>query len=117
MKNSEIHFGLENSDLRDFLSISIIKNYQQSIDNIKPYNEGLDVNEWAIKNCENEIIYYTQKLKLLKERQSITTLIKMQGWKDFDVSDETVKDLKYNLAMNFIGTELEYNNLMSILKI
>ena len=36
MKNSKIHFGLENSDLRDFLSISTVKFYEQEVKNKKP---------------------------------------------------------------------------------
>jgi len=51
----------------------------------------------------------------LKEKQAIITLIKMQGWQEFDVSDETEKDLEHTLRMNFIGTKLEYDALISAL--
>lgn len=41
MKNSKIHFGLENSGLRDFLSISMVKNYDQEFKNKKQTITGI----------------------------------------------------------------------------
>ena len=38
----------------------------------------------------------------------------MQGWEEFDVSDETEKDLEYTLTMNFIGTQSEYEELCAL---
>jgi hypothetical protein len=119
MKNSKIHFGLENSDLRDFLSISMVKNYGQEFENKKPivpYRPNVEnAFEYAIKDCENEIVFQNKRLQLLKEKQAIITLIKMQGWEEFDVSDETEKDLEHTLRMNFIGTQSEYDTLISAL--
>lgn len=113
MKNSEIHFGLKKSELRDFLSISMVKNYEQEFENKKQIIDFRPTNqnafEWSIKDCENEISFHSKRLQLLKEKQSITTLIKMQGWEEFDVSNETEHDLQYNLKMNFIGTKSEYD--------
>lgn len=119
MKNSKIHFGLENSDLRDFLSISMVKNYEQEFENkkpISPYRPNVEnAFEYAIKDCENDIVYHNKRLQLLKEKQAIITLIKMQGWEEFDISDETEKDLEYTLRMNFIGTQSEYDALIGAL--
>lgn len=112
MKNSQIHSGLENSELRNFLSISLVKNFQEESENKKEYPIIKDTLDWCIADCENDIIHYTKKLELLKEKKAIITLIKMQGWKEFDVSEETEKDLHYKLKMNFIGTDSEYVNLI-----
>jgi len=114
MKNSQIHLGLPNSDLRDFFSISLVKNCVEEFKNKKEIIE-LKVREWAIKDCENEISFHQRRLQLLKEKFSILTLIKMQGWDEFDVSDETEKDLwsnGYSTYMSFIGTRQEYDNFI-----
>lgn len=117
MKNSKIHSGLENSVLRDFLSTSLIINFEMEFKNNKlivPHNPNVDnAIDYAIKDCENDIAFYNKKLQILKERQAILTLIKIQGWKEFDVSDETEKDLVYTLKMNFIGTQSEYDTFIS----
>jgi len=118
MKNSEIHDGLNQQELRDFLSIAIVKNYQQKLDNKKLIVSCRlsSTFEWVIEDCKNEIEFQNKRLQLLKEKQAIITLIKMQKWDEFDVSDETEKDLKYALKISFIGTQQEYNDLMGILK-
>ena len=119
MKNSKIHNGLEKSELRDFLSLSIVKNWDATCKNSKERPEisnNESITEWAIKDCENELKYLSKKLELLKEKQAIITIIEMNGWQDFDVSDETEKDLKYSSWLNFIGTEDEYNELLKKVK-
>ena len=120
MKNTEIHIGLENSSLRDFLSLSIIKYYKQEGENKKPVtpyrSKGENAFEYSIKECENEINFQNKKLALLKELQAIITLIKIQGWEEFDVSDETERDPDYHQWMNFIGTQEEYNLFIKNLK-
>lgn len=116
MKNSLIHSGLENKILRDFLSISIMKNYQEELNNREIYEpyKG-DPIENAIINCEHRIVYNTKKLRLLKERQAILMLIKMQGWQEFDVSDYTEKSTEYNAWMTFVGTEQELDAFLTLL--
>ena len=37
----------------------------------------------------------------------------MQGWQEFDVSDETENDSKYKISMSFIGTQAEYDKFIS----
>ena len=118
MKNSMIHSGLKDSGLRDFLAISMVKSCVQELENkqpIVPYRPNVEnAFEYAIKDCENEITFQTKRLQLLREKQSIITLIKMQGWEEFDVSDETINDTEYYyLSMNFIGTRAEYDELIS----
>jgi len=119
MKNSKIHIGLENSDLRDFLSMSMAKTCGHEFENKKPivpYRPNVEnIFEYSIKDCESEILFQNKRLQLLKEKQSIITLIKMQGWCEFDVSDETEKDLEYTW-MNFIGTQSEYSAFICALE-
>lgn len=118
MKNSKIHLGLENEEVRNFLSLAMVRNYQQEFENkkqIEPYRPSEKTSfMYAISDCENEIKFQTKRLQLLKEKEAIITLIKMQGWEEFDVSDETEKDLEYTLKMNFIGTQLEYEELCAL---
>ena len=118
MKSSEIHNGLDKKEIRDFLSIAVVKNFESEIGHKKPiipYREGNSF-EWAIKDTENEIIYYQRKLECLKERQAIAKMIKMNNWNEFNVSEETINDTGYKLHMNFLGTQSEYDNLINTLK-
>ena len=111
MKNSKIHLGLPSEEIRSFLSLAMVRNYQEEFSNkklVEPYTSEKTSFMYAISDCENEIIFQNKRLQLLKEKEAICTLIKMQGWEEFDVSNETEKDLKYTLRMNFIGTQSEY---------
>lgn len=120
MKNSKIHLGLENEEIRNFLSLAMVKNYQQEFGNkkqIEPYRPTEDGSfMYIISNCENEIKFHTKRLQLLKEKEAIFTLIRMQGWEEFDVSVETDKDLEYTLKMNFVGTQSEYDGFIGTLE-
>jgi hypothetical protein len=114
MKNSEIHEGLKKKEIRDFLSQTLVKFMEEQIDNSKvvliPHNE--DPYEWSIQDTEQKIKYHTKQLQIYKGMQAILQLVKMMGWQEFDVSDETEKDLSYTLKMNFIGTQEEYDFLL-----
>lgn len=120
MKNSQIHVGLPQANLRDFFAISIEKNFKLECENIK---EALPCRtkeessfERAIKVCKNEIDFQNRRLQLLKEISAIHELIKMQGWEEFDVSDETEKDIELKISMNFIGTKSEYDEFIGKLE-
>ena len=117
MKNSEIHNGLDKKEIRDFLSIGLLKLYEEENENKKetfPYNRE-DVFEWCIKDAEAQIKFLKKYIQINRSRQAITTLIKMGAWEEWDVSDETEKDLPYSLAMNFIGTKKEYDHLIELI--
>lgn len=118
MKNSEIHLGLPNAIMRDFLAMAMIKNHNQSCENKKEFLPRLDGEyfDWAVKDCEREIEFQKRRLINIKETCAILTLIKSQGWKEFDVSDETENDTGEKLHLNFIGTEEEYQELLSKIK-
>lgn len=119
MKNSKIHLGLPNSEIRDFLSLSIVKNFDYRCDRKRKEinHRPDDAIGWSIENMENEIDYMTKQLQLLKELQSVQILIKMNGWMEFDVSDHTENDRETILQMGFIGTQAEYDAFISNSKV
>jgi len=115
MKNSQIHEGLPNKEIRDFLSLGIVKsyaNYYNRLNEPLPNTNTLKGFDWTIARIKRDIKMLNIELDHVNELKSIQYIIKNQGWAEYDVSDETIKDLDYSLHMNFIGTEEEYNNLM-----
>ena len=119
MKNSQIHKGLKDNHIRDFLSLQLVKSYEEEILNNELHSKSFphieDIFEVAIRQAEREIERLTKYVEINRSRQAIITLIKKQNWEEFDVSDDTTKDLPYRLKMNFIGTEKEYNHLLEII--
>ena len=118
MKSSEIHNGLEKSEIRDFLSIGLLKLDKEENENKKEssnYNREV-VLDWCIRDAEAQIKYLKKYIEINRGRQAIITLIKMNDWEEFDVSDETENDLKYNQWMSFIGTEEEHKELLKSIK-
>jgi hypothetical protein len=114
MKNSEIHNGLDKKEIRDFLSIEFVKLFKEETDNKKDilsYDEE-DPFGWCVKDAEAQIKYLKKYIEINRSKQVLVQLIKNNGWDEFDVSDETEKDLPYSLRMNFIGTKEEYNFLL-----
>jgi hypothetical protein len=116
MKNSEIHNGLENQLIRDFLAMSMVKAYEDECNNKKVYQPYSNNFEYYISDCESEIEFHKKRLSILKQKYSIISLIKAQGWDEFDVSDETIRDSGYRFSMNFIGTKKEFDILIKSLK-
>lgn len=116
MKNSKIHQGFEKSEIRDFLGTALLKSSDQELSLAKkpvPFSINSENSlEWLIRSYENEMELLKEKIAILNERSAILSIIKKEGWKEFDVSDETKKDHNYTLWMNFIGTEEEYANLI-----
>jgi hypothetical protein len=116
MKNSDIHIGHKNKEVRDFLSEQLIINGFQRNTNKKeivPHQEN--TLEWSIKDAEKQIEYFQRYIQNLKNLQAIEQLISTNGWQEFDVSDYVDKDVEDGW-MSFIGTEEEYNDLIKILK-
>ena len=119
MKSTEIHNGLDKKEIRDFLSIGLLKLYKEENENKKETFSYIDreenVYDWCIKDAEAQIKFLKRYIQINRNRQAIVQLIKMNGWDEWDVSDETEKDLPYSLAMNFIGTKEEYNYLLELI--
>lgn len=125
MKNTEIHQELSEKDLRDFLTKSLADNNLKRIAigndpkyayTYKTTNNLIIGLDRAIANSEKELKKVTLKIELYKKDRAICQIIEMKGWKEFDVSDYVIKDYE-DWYLSFIGTEEEYENLESKLKI
>jgi len=118
MKNSEIHNCLDKKEIRDFLSLSLVKAFEDEMQNKKeviPYDNNPEHTFlWAIKDTEAQIKYLQRCLEILKMKEAIIQLIHASGWEEFDVSDITTKDLPYTLKMSFIGTANEYHEFIEM---
>lgn len=116
MKNSEIHAGLDRKEIRDFLSTTLVEVYYKECENkkVKVEYKGKGYStEWAILDCEQEIIFQQKRLKLLREKFATMNILNMCGWCEFDVSDETINDTGLKSHMNFIGTIAEFENYIA----
>jgi len=116
MKSTEIHNGLVNKEIRDFLSKSLVNIFEEECNNkkvITQYGGDIIGFDRAIMDTENEIVFLNKKLELLKQKQSVIKLIKMNGWDEFDVSEYTYNNTAKRQWMNFVGTESEYNTLVT----
>lgn len=115
MKSTEIHNGLDKKEIRDFLAISLVELNQKSIDNQRktvPHNSNLSPIDWRIKDCELKIEYNDNEVKILKQQAAVIKIMEMNGWQEYDVSDETINDTEYTYYRSFIGTQHEYDNLI-----
>ena len=108
--NDHIHVGLPQSEIRNFLSKQL-KDAQLRIINYvegnEPQNHPFDTIIYRakedIKKLENRIVCH-------ETIKGIVELMKIMGWEEFDVSNETIS---YNREwMSFIGTKKEYDNLL-----
>jgi len=106
MKDTEIHEGLENKEIRDFLSKSIVDVYKEkgraplfTYDSENVFDNSIKHTKLQIKNLESEVV----KLETLK---SVGILAKNMGWEEFDISDHISKTGK--MYRNFFGTEKEF---------
>jgi hypothetical protein len=121
MKNTKIHQGLEKSELRDFFSISLLRNLEKLINNEREQvfkdNEfiknGLDV---QITYAVNEIKYQKKNIEILNEKKSLLLLMENMDWSEFDVSDETERDFDSPYWLSFIGTEEEFDFFLNLIK-
>lgn len=114
MKNSEIHNGLPQKEIRDFLAKGMVESYEADGLNKKDYSAMTkyeDTWERAIALAKAEIKFYEKYIENLMTKQSIIKLIESSGWQEHDVSDDTRNDTGHNMQMNFIGTEDEYKEL------
>ena len=119
MKNSQIHKGLDKKEIRYFLSTSLVKLFQEQVDNANKIKIKIEIPhdenpyEYSIKKLEQDIEYNTKQIEIYRGIQAVIRILKMNGWQEFDVSDETEKDNSHILKMNFIGTQKEYDFLLT----
>lgn len=104
IKNSDIHNGLEKSEVRDFLSEGLRTILRLEAENKKEVIVH-------IREAQANINYWKVKLQLLHNKAAILSLIEQSNWEEYDVSNETVADGN-NFYRNFIGTKEEYANFI-----
>jgi hypothetical protein len=114
MKSTEIHNGLPNKEIREFLSKSMSEIFDKECNNKKaeiPYDRESSL-EWAIKDAEAQIVMLKKSIEIIHQKIALRSLITEKGWDEWDVSDYTVNDSGFKLWLSFIGTKEEYDELM-----
>ena len=115
MNCTEMHDGLPEKVIRDFLSQQMVKAYEAENNNKKVSTNHRDFDdtfEWAKHDARAQIKYLKQYIINVENKQAILQLIGNKGWKEHDVSDDIHNDTKHKLSMNFIGTDEEYKVLI-----
>jgi len=119
MKDTEIHNGLDNELLRNFLSDSSVEAYEYVKSNKKDSpshygfegaSSGLD---WSIE-C-SKVRLFNEKLELdrLEKFKAIFIIAGMNGWEEYDVSDH-VSGTPNTMYRSFFGTKEEYETFMKV---
>lgn len=90
MNNKSIHFGMDNKDVRDFISTNINKVYNKLASiKLKPAsNNGNHPIDITIENESNKVDYHNERLNVYNELNALITIMRMSGWKDFDVGGQ-----------------------------
>jgi hypothetical protein len=98
MKNKDIHQGLSQAEIRDFLANA----YERS------WTLG------TVSSLEKQIEELQAQLIVAKKHAAASQLVEHQGWETWDISDE----VPYNSStyFPFVGTEEEYNVLLEAIK-
>ena len=111
MKCSQIHEGLPQKEIRNFLGMAMVMAFEAECENKKKvvqHIQGGDTLEWVKEDAREQIKYLEKYIQNVNNKQAIITLIKNSGWEEYDVSDDVQNDTGYRLGMSFIGTEEEY---------
>jgi len=111
MKDTQIHEGLPEKEIRDFLSSSIndLIFPEKTDDKLSFDNYGYS---YSIAHCKQQIEFYQKELKRFESLSAVQTLVKNKGWEEFDVSEWVERTNLKGLCRNFIGTEEEYEKFM-----
>ena len=96
LNNTQIHQTLPNANVRDHLALMIEQNWS-----------GL-----SVQYIEAEIKKLQADLQRCKAYEAAESMIQHLGWKQHDLSGETVKDGEYWLP--FIGTQEEYEQVKAV---
>lgn len=120
MKDTEIHNGLDNDLLRDFLSKSSVESYEHVKSNkknppshseFKGATSGLD---WSISSALVRISNEKLELDRLEKLKAILIIAGMNDWEEYDVSDHVSKTSYDSFCYSFFGTKDEYDNFMKV---
>ena len=91
MKNENKHDGLTDSNVRDFLGKQLGYGY-----------------EGEVKIIQAKIAELQNELAIAKKSQAARDLIRINGWAEFDVSDD-IENYHRDSYFSFIGTVDEKN--------
>jgi hypothetical protein len=112
MKDTEIHKGLPNSEIRDMLSKIISESMYNPAIEYPTDKKGFDARiEWA----KRQIKHFEKEISNAENMKAVEIIAKTYNWKEYDVSDYVVGTDR--LYRNFFGTEKEYENLCEKLDI
>jgi hypothetical protein len=98
MKCVEIHNAFNQKEIRDFLAKA-----ERHVIHGDP------------KFIEAQIAALEKELEKARTGLAANQLLKVMGWQSFDVSDD-VQDFGPGRYFSFIGTQSEYDELMSMIK-
>ena len=114
MKDIEIHNGLENKEVRDFLAKSIIDAAKIDVNKqVAPYHES----NWDYFIAQQKCIIENSNslIKRYEVFKSVETIAKLQNWQEFDIS-EIVERTDGKFHRSFYGTQSEFDNFKKTLK-
>ena len=112
MKNSDIHQNLEQKEVRDFLSFQLSMTWNKIEQEEMPSPNSMDTLDWAILSAKRARDLAAKQVEQAEQRKAIVILIDKMGWKEFDVSEMTIKCGIF--WFSFIGTEEEYRQQFKI---
>lgn len=123
MKDTEMHNNLPDKEIRDYFSTSLMDIYNKELELNKTYNKNKqDIYKIGVKKeklgyirkeitlNELDMVFYTERNKLLTNRLAISILIQQKGWDEFDVSDDII--CTGENYMSFIGTKEELHEIL-----
>ena len=116
MNCTEIHVGLPQREIRDFLSQQMVLAFETEMNNKKTtlkLTDYPDAFEWAKQDAIEQIRYLKRFIGIIENKQAILKLIESNGWKEHDVSDDVRNNTEYKLSMCFIGTDEEHQKLIN----
>lgn len=113
MKDTEIHVGLPNKEIRDFLSKQSSADFYKKATN-KPTDASMGYIDKRIFALRESISIALAEIKYLENLKAIDAMLAMIGYEEWDVSDLVQKS--GDNCLSFIGTREEYDNLLKQLK-
>ena len=110
MKNTEIHTGFDQKEVRDFLAKQMAKSLMPRKQKERSNVNSMSTIDWAIESAKRVRDLSIDQIRDLETRKAIRTLILNMGWEEYDSSDHVTLDTK--MYWCFIGTELEFEDLL-----
>jgi hypothetical protein len=115
MKETEMHDGLPDREIRILIAHDIRTTIQMEAEN-KQKTTQYDVEhlwDYVIQDCKNAIEFHQKRLKIAELRKGLDAVLALRGWEEHDISDENISiepGQKYYLS--FIGTKAEHKALL-----